>query len=160
MNNQFLQAENKFRKGLINSGEFYEAGSKCTLAEVSEVREFIRNAEKRLKKYLDARPKLKYPVKKYISYYMYSDVAAYEVIRQVSPTVVEVRALNAKQTVFPKEFHIGGFSAHCSDNYNQAYEYSSNENAGIKRIHLSSKGWGKGRWGMTEKPYMHYDYNF
>jgi hypothetical protein len=160
MNNQFLQVSNKFRKNLIPAGELFEAGKKCTLAEVSEVNEFIYNAEKRLKKYLDARPKLKYPVKKYISYYMYSDVLAYEVIRQVSPTVVEVRALDTKQIVFPKEFHIGGFSAHCSDNYNQAYEYTSNEKAPIVRIHLSSKGWGKGKWGMNDKPYKHYDYNF
>ncbi len=160
MKKEFFQAANKFRKNLITAGELCEVGSKCTLAEVSEVNEFIRNAEIRLKKYLDARPKLKYPVKKYISYYMYSDVEAYEVIRQVSPNVVEVRALITKQIKFPSEFHIGGFSAHCSDNYNQEYEYTSNDEAPIVRIKLSKKGWGKGRWGMSEKPYKHYDYNF
>ena len=160
MNNQILLAENRFRKNLIKSGEFYEICKQCSLEELNEVSAFLHKAKVRLNKYLSTRPRIKYPVKKYISYYMYSDVLPFEVIRQVSPNVVEVRELNTKQIEFPKEFHIGGFSAHCADNHNQKYEYFSNENAPIKRIHLSNRGWGKGRWVMGDSPYKHYDYNF
>lgn len=103
---------------------------------------------------------LKFPVKKYISYYMYTDVQAYEVVKQVSPNVVEVRALNTKIIKSPQEFYAGGFSGHYADNYNQEYEYISDENNRIERIHLSSKGWGKGRWIMKDNPYKFYDYNF
>lgn len=103
---------------------------------------------------------LKFPVKKYISYYMYTDVEAFEVIRQVSPNIVEVRALNTKQIKFPQEFYAGGFSGHYADNHNQDYEFTSDESGTIIRKRLSSKGWGKGRWVMSDKPYKHYDYNF
>jgi len=160
MNNQILLAENQHRKGLITIEQLCEVCRKFTLEEMNEVSTFLHAARKKLSNYLDARPKLKYPVKKYISYYMYTDVEAYEVIRQVSPNVVEVRALKTKQITFPQEFYAGGFSGHYADNHNQDYEYTSDELGTIRRINLSKKGWGKGRWGMSDRPYKHYDYNF
>lgn len=160
MNNQILLAENQHRKSLITIEQLCEVCRKFTLEEMNEVSTFLHAAKKRLSNYLDARPKLKYPVKKYISWVLYTDVLPFEVVRQVSPNVVEVRELNTKQTVFPQEFYAGGFSGHYADNDNQKYEYFSDETAPIRRINLSKKGWGKGRWRMTDKPYKHYDYNF
>ena len=160
MNNEILLAENKLRKGQITIEQLCEVAQKYTLDELTEVCLFLSDAKTRLKKYLDARPKLRYPVKKYISWVLYTDVVPYEVIRQVSPNVVEVRELNTKQIVFPQEFYAGGFSGHYADNHNQKYEYFSDETAPIRRINLSKKGWGKGRWRMTDVPYKHYDYNF
>jgi len=160
MNNQILLAENKFRKKLISCEQLCEVCQKFTLEEMNEVSTFLYAAKVRLNKYLTSRPRIKYPVKKYISWLLYTDVVAFEVVRQVSQNVVEVRGLKTKQIVFPQEFYPGGFAGHFADNHNQKYEYFSDEKAPIKRIHLSSKGWGKGRWSMTDKPYMHYDYNF
>ena len=66
---------------------------------------------------------IEFPVKKYISYYMYTDVQAYEVVRQVSKTKIEVRELDTKAIKQPSEFYAGGFSGHYADNHNQEYEY-------------------------------------
>lgn len=160
MNNQVLLAENRFRKNLITSGEFYEIMQKHPLADLNEVSSFLYDAKRRLNNYLSSRPKLKYPVKKYANYKVGSDTYPFEVIRQVSPNVVEVRAMETKQVVFPVEFHQGGFCGHYSDNHNQKYEYFSNEQNPIIRINLSKKGWGKGHYWMSEKPHKFYDYNF
>lgn len=107
-----------------------------------------------------ANSQIEFPVKKYISYYMYTDVQAYEVVRQVSKTKIEVRALDTKPIKQPSEFYAGGFCGHYADNHNQEYEYTSNEQNPIDTIRLSSKGWGKGRWRMGDKPYKFYDFNF
>ena len=103
---------------------------------------------------------IEFPVKKYISYYMYTDVQAYEVVRQVSKTKIEVRELDTKAIKQPSEFYAGGFSGHYADNHNQEYEYTTNEQNPIDTIRLSNKGWGKGRWRMGDKPYKFYDFNF
>lgn len=160
MNNEILLAENRLRKNLITIEELIEICQKYTLDEITEVSLFLSNAKIRLKKYLDARPTIKYPVKKYISWVLYTDVEAYEVVRQVSPKVVEVRALQYETIKSPKEFYAGGFSGHYADNYNQQYEFYIDDKAPIQRIHLSSKGWGKGRWVMRDTPYKFYDFNF
>ena len=160
MNNEILLAENKLRKGLITIEQLMEVCQKYTLDELTEVGLFLSNAQIRLKKYLDARPAKKYPVKKYVSYRMYSDVQAYEVVRQVSKTKVEVRALDTKAIKTPTEFYAGGFSGHYADNHNQEYEYTSNEANPIETIRLSKNGWGNGRWVMRDTPYKFYDFNF
>ena len=103
---------------------------------------------------------IKYPVKKYISWVLYTDVQAYEVVRQVSKTKIEVRALDTKPIKQPSEFYAGGFSGHYADNHNQEYEYISNEKNPIDTIRLSNQGWGKGRWVMRDTPYKFYDFNF
>jgi hypothetical protein len=103
---------------------------------------------------------IKYPVKKYISWVLYTDVQAYEVVRQVSKTKIEVRALDTKPIKQPSEFYAGGFSGHYADNHNQEYEYTSNEQNPIDTIRLSNQGWGKGRWVMRDTPYKFYDFNF
>lgn len=160
MNNEILLAENKLRKGLITIEQLIEVCRKHTLTEIAEVSLFLSNAEIRLKKYLDKRPALKYPVKKYISYRMYTDVEAYEVVRQVSKTKIEVRALDTEAIKTPTEFYAGGFSGHYADNHNQEYKYTSNEANPIETIRLSSRGWGHGRWTMRDTPYKFYDFNF
>lgn len=93
---------------------------------------------------------------------MYSDVYPYEVVRIVSPKCVEIRAMKSTLTRAPKDFRIGGFSAHCVDNYAQEYSYESNPEAGIIRVRLTKRGWrlGNRRFEMEDKPVRFYDYNF
>ena len=119
----------------------------------------IFDAEQRLQDYTRSRLYLD-KVRKYCNHSGYSDWHAFEVVRVVSKTCVEIREMDAVQTKFPSEFHVGGFSAHCSDNHNQDYDYSSNENNPIVRIRLSKRGWGNGRYHMMDRPYKFYDYNF
>lgn len=160
MNNQILLAENKLRKGLITIEQLCEICQKYTLDELTEVGLFLSNAKIRLNKYLDARPKIKYPVKKYISEKLYTDVRAYEVIRQVSSNVIEIRELRTETIKRPQEFYAGGFAGHYADNHNQEYEYFSEERNEIRRLNLSKNGWGKGKFVMRNTPYKFYDYNF
>lgn len=160
MNNEILLAENKLRKGQITIEQLCEVAQKYTMAELNEVSTFLSEAKKRLNKYLDARPTKKYPVKKYICLKLYTDVQAYEVVRQVSRTKIEVRELDTKAIKQPTEFYAGGFAGHYADNHNQTYEYTSNESNRVQTIRLSNNGWGKGRWVMRDAPYKFYDFNF
>lgn len=116
-------------------------------------------AEDRLRKYKNS-PLFKFRIRKFVNMHGYSDVHPYEVVRVISDKCVEIRALDTKQTVFPKNFQIGGFAAHCVDNHNQKYEYTSNPQNPVGRIRLSKKGWGLGRYLMSDEPIKFYDYNF
>ena len=104
-------------------------------------------------------------VKKYCNYYMYSDVHPFEVVKQISAITVEVRGMDSKQTVFPKDFSPGGFVGHFADNHNQDYDYTSNEDYSVMRVRWSKakRGWYDahgGRYIMEDKPAKFYDYNF
>ena len=101
-------------------------------------------------------------VRKYANELMYSDVHAFEVVRIVSSKCVEVRRLDAKIVKSPTQFHAGGFCGHFSDNHNQEWEFSSNEENGIARIRLTKNGWklGNRRFSMNDSPREFYDFNF
>ena len=103
-------------------------------------------------------------INKFANHIGYSDVNPYEVVKVISKLTVEIRQMDTKQTVFPKQFEIGGFSAHCSDNYNQEYIFTSRDNYPTIRIRWSK---ANNRWqhsGMTfrmsDTPEKFYDYNF
>lgn len=127
--------------------------------ELLEVINFMWDVKARLKSFINGHY-YKTKIRKYINQYGYSDVHPYEVVRVISENCIEVRELDTNQIVFPKEFHVGGFSAHCADNWNQDYEYISNPNRPVQRLRKSKNGWGKGRFLMADAPYKHYDYNF
>ncbi len=100
----------------------------------------------------------------YANHYMYSDVEPYEVVRIVSEKTIEIRAMKAERDESVKlEFHVGGFSAHCSNQDQQKWIITSDETAPIKRIRLGKRGWKDahgGRYGLSDKPHKKYDYNF
>jgi len=104
-------------------------------------------------------------IKSYANNHGYTDVNPFEVIRTISPTCVEVRAMRTVQTKFPKDFHAGGFAGNFSDNYDgQDYDYFSDPEAPVFKIRWSraKRQWQSsyGRVFMSDKPYKHYDYNF
>jgi hypothetical protein len=103
-------------------------------------------------------------IKKFMNRSVGTDCFPYEVVRVVSPKCVEIREMKHKQTVYPQEFHVGGFAAHCADNHAQDYEYFSNESAEVFKVRYSEKrkAWGGkyGRFWMSDKPRYFYDYNF
>jgi len=100
----------------------------------------------------------------YANHLMYTDVDPYEVVRIISEKTIEIRAMKAKRDESVKlEFHVGGFSAHCSNQDQQKWIITSDETAPIKRIRLGKNGWKDahgGRYSLADKPCKKYDYNF
>jgi hypothetical protein len=94
----------------------------------------------------------------------YSDYHPYEIVKVISDKTIEVRGMDAKLLNGDDLiFHTGGFSAHCSNQDVQEYNYSSNENNPVIRLRKNKKGqWiSKGDKFMLEtKPYKFHDYNF
>lgn len=127
--------------------------------EVTEVIYYMFSVRDRLKSFCKGHYFVT-KIRPFINRYLHTDVHPYEVVKVISENCVEVREMDTNQIVFPKQFHVGGFSAHCADNYNQAYEYISNPNRPTIRLRKGKNGWGKGRFLMSEAPYKHYDYNF
>lgn len=101
---------------------------------------------------------------KYANQYGYSDVEPFEVVRVISDKTIEVRAMDAEKDDSVKlEFHVGGFSAHCSNQHQQKWFITSNPNNPVIRIRLGKKGWKDAhgrRYGLADKPCKFYDYNF
>jgi len=97
----------------------------------------------------------------YANQYGYSDVHPFEVVRVISDKTIEVRAMTAtKDPSWQPKFHAGGFSAHCSNQSEQRWFYSSNPEAPVKRIRRGKRGWAKGTFIIEARPFRFYDYNF
>jgi hypothetical protein len=94
----------------------------------------------------------------------YSDVEPFEVIRSISAKTIEVRKMKAEQDDSVKlEFHVGGFSAHCSNQREQKWFITSDNTAPVIRIRLGKKGWKSAcgsRFKLNDQPIKFYDYNF
>lgn len=145
----------------IETAQWFEFIADQDNNEVREVVERMFKIQDRLKSFLNGYHHTT-KIRKYVSHMMYSDVEPYEVIRVISDKCVEIREMRTKQIVFPKEFHVGGFSAHCADNWNQKYEYISDETMPTMKIRKGKKGWMSGsmKFKMSDAPFKHYDYNF
>ena len=101
----------------------------------------------------------------YANHYGYSDVTPFEVTKVISDKTVEVREMDAERDDGVKlEFHVGGFSAHCSNQRDQKWNIASNEQNSVVRIRLSKTGVWKDkhgrRFGLSDQPVKFYDYNF
>lgn len=101
----------------------------------------------------------------YANHYGYSDVNPFEVVRVVSDKTIEVREMDAERDESVKlEFHVGGFSAHCSNQRDQKWFITSNEQSPVIRIRLSKDGVWKDKHGrkfyLSDEPVKFYDYNF
>jgi hypothetical protein len=100
----------------------------------------------------------------YANHYGYSDVTPYEVVRRVSDKTIEIREMDAERDESVKlEFHVGGYSAHCSNQRDQKWFIASNPENRVIRIRLGKQGWkdkhGR-KFGLSDKPVRFYDYNF
>ena len=169
-NNQKTNIMNKSIKSMykkafstkeITTDQWFEFIADQNREDVREVVETMHTIQRRLKSFLDGYHHTT-KIRKYANLVLWSDIEPYEVVRIISDKCVEIRPMQTKQIVFPKQFFVGGFSAHCADNYNQSYEYSSNETAPTMRIRKGKKGWKSGslKFRMQDAPVKHYDYNF
>ena len=105
------------------------------------------------------------PMKNYANEICYTDVHPNEIVRRVSGKTIEIRRMQSEiDPAWKPIFHVGGFSANCSNQHEQQYSYSSDEDAPIVRIRLHKNGVWKDKYGsrysLSEKPVRFYDYNF
>tara|TARA_R110000803_G_scaffold112151_1_gene180513 strand:+ start:1550 stop:1882 length:333 start_codon:yes stop_codon:yes gene_type:complete len=96
--------------------------------------------------------------------YGHSDVEPYEIVRIVSEKCIEVRAMDTSDNKTKMDFHVGGFSANCSNQNAQKYDYTSNPKNPVKKIRLNKVLVWKSKYGekfsIAKNPYKFYDYNF
>lgn len=101
---------------------------------------------------------------KYANQFGYSDVEPYEVVKVISEKTIEIRAMDTKALPWKRDFHPGGFFGHTSNQEEQKWDITSNENNPVFRIRLSkNKGWrnaGGSRFKLSDKPIKFYDFNF
>ena len=91
----------------------------------------------------------------------YSDSTPFEVIAKTAKTVT-VREMSAiDDGTFKPVFHVGGFSANCSNQSEQSYIMESDEQGATDVLRFTKKGWmgkfGKYSIGFARK---FHDYNF
>lgn len=159
MNNQIRKMYKAMDSKKIDIQVWWDFIATQDKAEVREVVSHMLDVQERLKSFCRGHY-FTTKIRPFINRYLHTDVHPYEVVKVISENCVEVREMDTNQIVFPKQFIVGGFSAHCADNYNQGYEYISNPNRPTIRLRKGKNGWGKGRFLMADAPYKHYDYNF
>ena len=101
----------------------------------------------------------------YANHYMFSDIEPYEIVRRISDKTLEIRPMDAeKDDTVALVFHVGGFSAHCSNQRQQKWIITSNASNPTIRIRLGKGGDWKDAHGrkfkLNQKPVKFYDYNF
>ena len=105
-------------------------------------------------------------MKKFANNHGYSDVTPYEIVREVSTKTIEIRRMDSERDEsFELKFHVGGFSANCSNQNDQRWFITSNEENAVIRIRYSKANdvWqdaSGSRYLLSEKPTKFYDYNF
>ena len=103
--------------------------------------------------------------KKFATRIGYSDCYPYEITRIVSLQTLEIRPMDSEiDPDWKPEFHVGGFAAHCSNQSEQRWIYSSREDAEPIRIRLRKNGrWYDShgsRYSLGFSPCRFYDYNY
>ena len=100
---------------------------------------------------------------KYANMLGYSDVEPYEVVKVISDKTIEIRAMDSKALPWKRDFHPGGFFGHTSNQSEQKWDITSNEDNPVFRIRLGKKGWknaGGSRFQLANEPRKFYDFNF
>jgi hypothetical protein len=101
---------------------------------------------------------------KYANLHGYTDINPYEVVQVVSDKTLKIRPMKSKLDPNWKPKMIpGGFAAHCTNQNDQTYTYSSYEQAETIRCRKRKDGhWysAYGRHVLSETPLRFYDYNF
>ena len=101
---------------------------------------------------------------KYANRIGYSDIEPYEIIEIRSSKKLMIRRMDYKiDTTFEPEMIAGGFSAHCTNQSDQKWTYtSSNGNVFAIRLHKDGKWYDKYHsvFRLNDVPVKFYDYNF
>jgi hypothetical protein len=96
---------------------------------------------------------------KYINQYLWSDVNPVgKIVGVKGKTKVLVQPVVASENLTKMEFIPGGFSAHCTNMYEQEYEFS--EEGKVYEMSLSNSSMKRTHLGIADHPRRFYDYNF
>ena len=95
----------------------------------------------------------------------WTDVYPYEVLKTISPKCLEVRQMDAfRDLSVTLDFHVGGFSAHCSNQRDQKWDITVDPTRSVERIRLQKDGIWRDKHGqrftLNDHPIRYYDYNF
>jgi hypothetical protein len=94
----------------------------------------------------------------------WSDQDPYEIVNIISKKTIEIRAMDTSKNKTKMKFVANGSARYCKNNYDQEYDYSSNEENPIVRIRLHKDGvWNTStglRHFISEEPIKFWDYNF
>lgn len=102
---------------------------------------------------------------KYANHIGWTDINPHEVINEISAKTIEIRAMKCTAINQEKlEFHVGGFSAHCSNQRDQEWKIEADPSETIFRIRLRKDGTWRDSSGrkyiLADNPVKFYDYNF
>lgn len=104
------------------------------------------------------------PALNYANRIGYSDVEPFEVVREVSAKIIEVRRMTAHlDPSWKPEMHAGGFAAHCSNQSSQKWIITSDEGAPVIRLHMRKDGcfyYQGSKFRREAAPRKFHDYNF
>ena len=108
-----------------------------------------------------------------------TDTNPYEILIIVSGTTLEIREMDCKELEWKKDFHVGGFFGHVSNQKQQRWDIQSNPNNPRIRIRLvkckyqefdkKTRKWVDAyewrdkngiKYYLSNKPVKFYDYNF
>jgi hypothetical protein len=158
MNREIYLALRKQRKGQMTIQEWWDFIADKPKAELDAVVNQYSIATERLRDYKRSE-RFRFKIRKFINEHGYTDVNPFEVVRIVSDTCVEIRAMKAELEQAPACLGVGGFSA-VYENQGQKWKITSDLDSPVAKIRLGKKGWGRGRFYMSDEPEKFYDYNF
>lgn len=158
MNREIYLALRKQRKGQITIQEWWDFIADKPRMEVEAVVNQHSIARDRLNEYKRSE-RFRFKIRKFINEHGYTDVNPFEVVRVVSDTCVEIRAMKAELEQAPACLGVGGFSA-VYENQGQKWKITSDLDSPVAKIRLGKKGWARGRFRMSDEPIKFYDYNF
>ena len=96
---------------------------------------------------------------KYINQYLWSDVNPIgKIVGVKGKTKVLVQPVVAGPNKTKMEYIPGGFFAHCTNMYDQKYDFF--EQGQVFELSLSNSSMKRKFLGISDHPSKHYDYNF
>lgn len=96
---------------------------------------------------------------KYLNQYLWSDVNPVgKIVAIKGKTKVVVQPVVAGPNKAKMEFIPGGFSAHCTNMYDQKYDFF--EEGAVYELSLSNSKMKRTNIGIADHPQKHYDFNF
>jgi hypothetical protein len=96
---------------------------------------------------------------KYLNQYLWSDVNPVgKIVGVKGKTKVLVQPVVAGPNKAKMEFIPGGFSAHCTNMYDQKYDFF--EEGAVYEMTLSNFKMKRTHLGIADHPHKHYDFNF
>lgn len=99
----------------------------------------------------------------YANHCSYSDITPYEVVRVISDTTLEIRALRTEALPWDRQWAVGGFAATLTNQRDQQWAFASDATLPTERIRRNKKGeWrnARGTFRLDTQPVKFYDYNF